>query len=64
MTIRLLMIAIAPGLALALGIYLTDRYDREPIPLLIKVFCFGALSVIPTAFVERILMAFNLFEGF
>jgi len=63
MTIRLLMIAIAPGLALALGIYLTDRYDREPIPLLIKVFCFGALSVIPVAFVERVLMSFNLFGG-
>ena len=63
MTIRLLMIAIAPGLALALGIYLTDRYDREPILLLIKVFCFGALSVIPVAFVERVLMSFNLFGG-
>ncbi len=63
MNTRLLMIAIAPGLALALGIYLTDRYDREPIPLLIKVFVFGALSVIPTAIVERILMSFNIFSG-
>ncbi|QEK12760.1 PrsW family intramembrane metalloprotease [Crassaminicella thermophila] len=63
MTTRLLVIAIAPGLALALAIYLTDRYDREPIDLLIKVFILGALSVIPTAFMERILLSFNIFGG-
>lgn len=61
--IKLLMVAVAPGLALALGAYLTDRYDREPIHLLLKVFILGAMSVIPTAFVERILLSFNIFGG-
>ncbi|SHJ34322.1 Membrane proteinase PrsW, cleaves anti-sigma factor RsiW, M82 family [Geosporobacter subterraneus DSM 17957] len=60
---RLFMIAIAPGIALALAIYLTDRYDREPIHLLLKVFVFGCLSVIPTAIVERFLISFNIFGG-
>jgi len=63
MITRLWIIAIAPGLALALAIYFTDRYDREPLGLLVKVFIFGALSVIPTALVERILSSFNVFGG-
>ncbi|QXM05542.1 PrsW family intramembrane metalloprotease [Crassaminicella indica] len=63
MNTRLYVIAIAPGLALALGIYLTDRYDREPVNLLTKVFFLGALSVIPTAFVEKILLSLNIFGG-
>jgi RsiW-degrading membrane proteinase PrsW (M82 family) len=60
---RLFIIAISPGLALALAAYLTDRYDREPVHLLMKVFVLGALSVIPTAIVERFLLSFNVFEG-
>ncbi|MEW9121818.1 MAG: PrsW family glutamic-type intramembrane protease [Thermotaleaceae bacterium] len=60
---RLFIIAVAPGLALALAFYLTDRYDREPLHLLIKVFVFGCLSVIPTAIVERFLISFNVFGG-
>ncbi|MCY6356452.1 PrsW family glutamic-type intramembrane protease [Clostridium sp. ZS2-4] len=60
---RLFVIAVTPGIALALAAYLTDRYDREPISLLIKVFILGALSVIPTAIVEKFLGAFNIFGG-
>ncbi|QZY53735.1 PrsW family intramembrane metalloprotease [Crassaminicella profunda] len=63
MNTRLYVIAISPGLALALGIYLTDRYDREPVDLLGKTFLLGALSVIPTAFGEKILLSFNIFGG-
>ncbi|WP_129600852.1 PrsW family intramembrane metalloprotease [Anaerophilus nitritogenes] len=63
MTTRLFIIAISPGIALMLGIYLTDRYDKEPISLLAKVFLLGALSVIPAAFVEGILQKFNIFKG-
>ncbi|OPJ55809.1 PrsW family intramembrane metalloprotease [Alkalithermobacter paradoxus] len=63
MDTRLWVIAIAPGIALALGIYLIDRYDKEPVGLLIKVFSLGALSVIPTIIVERFIMRFNIFSG-
>ncbi|MCT4607522.1 MAG: PrsW family glutamic-type intramembrane protease [Marinisporobacter sp.] len=63
MNTRLYVIAIAPGLALALGIYLTDRYDREPVDLLAKTFLLGAVSVIPTAFSEKILLSVNIFGG-
>ncbi|WP_099188792.1 PrsW family intramembrane metalloprotease [Tepidibacter mesophilus] len=63
MNIRLLIIAIAPSFALLIGIYLTDRYDKEPPELLIKVFILGCLSVIPTIVVEKILDRFNVFSG-
>ena len=63
MITRLWIFAIAPGIALALVVYLTDRYDKEPLGLLIKVFVMGALIVIPTAFVEKLLMSINVFGG-
>ncbi|MFD3157021.1 PrsW family intramembrane metalloprotease [Haloimpatiens sp. FM7330] len=63
MTTRLFIIAVTPGIALALGAYLTDRFDREPISMLIKVFILGAVSVIPTIIVERLFMSFNIFGG-
>ncbi len=63
MITRLWIIAIAPGLALALAVYFTDRYDKEPLGLLIKVFLFGALVVIPTALVESFFLSFNIFGG-
>ncbi|MBP7176753.1 MAG: PrsW family intramembrane metalloprotease [Thermoclostridium sp.] len=59
--LRLVIIAVIPGLALALGLYLTDRYDREPVRLLVKLFVFGILSAIPTLFVERFLGKLNFF---
>lgn len=63
MDTRLWIIALTPGIVLALSAYLTDRYDREPLGLLIKVFIFGALSVIPTGIVESVLSSFNNFNG-
>jgi len=63
MDTRLFVIAIFPGIALALIAYLTDRYDREPIRLLIKIFIIGMISVIPTAIIEQFLISMNPFAG-
>lgn len=63
MDLRLLIIAVTPAIALGLAAYFTDRFDREPLRLLIKVFLWGCLSVIPTIIVERSLSAFNIFSG-
>ncbi len=63
LTTRLFVIAITPALSIALAVYLSDRYDREPISLLFKTFALGALSVIPTAAVERLLVGINIFPG-
>lgn len=62
-TLRLVIIAVIPGIALSLGLYLTDRYDREPVKLLIKLFLFGIISAIPTIFVEHFLSSLNFFPG-
>jgi RsiW-degrading membrane proteinase PrsW (M82 family) len=61
--VPILLTAIAPGLALAFIIYLIDRFDREPLGLLIKLFLGGCLSVIPVLIVEAILDAINPFAG-
>jgi len=61
--LRLVIIAVIPGIALALGLYLTDRYDREPVRLLVKLFLFGILSAIPTIFAERFLSRLDFLPG-
>ncbi|NLY19124.1 MAG: PrsW family intramembrane metalloprotease [Clostridiaceae bacterium] len=61
--LRLVIIAVIPGIALSIGLYLTDRYDREPVRLLIKLFVFGMLSAIPTIIAERLLSNLNIFGG-
>jgi len=61
--LRILAIAVAPVIALGLAIYLTDRFDKEPLHLLGKVFLFGALSVLPILVVEKVLVSINIFEG-
>ncbi len=44
----LLALALAPGVAIGLYIYLKDHHEREPIGLLIKAFSAGAISVLIT----------------
>lgn len=56
-------VALAPTIALLIYVYQKDRYDREPLPLLMKLFVFGAFTVIPVYFVEKIFAGFNIFGG-
>lgn len=56
-------IALAPAIAFGLFIYQKDRYDREPLQLLLSVFFLGAFSVIPVYFVELFLSSINPFSG-
>lgn len=41
----LLGIAMAPGVAIGLYIYLNDKHEREPIGLLLRAFFFGTIAV-------------------
>jgi RsiW-degrading membrane proteinase PrsW (M82 family) len=45
--ITLIMAAFAPGLALLSFFYLKDRFDHEPIGIVIRMFLFGAILVFP-----------------
>ena len=59
----LILLAVAPGVALVFFILLNDRYDREPARLLFKVFFMGMLVTLPTIVVELIGQYFNIFNG-
>ncbi|WP_338107227.1 PrsW family glutamic-type intramembrane protease [Clostridium novyi] len=60
---NLFIIAVIPGVLLAILIYLVDRYDKEPIDVLIKVIILGSISVIPTIVIEKFLTSLNYFSG-
>jgi len=49
---NLLALSIAPGIAICIFIYLKDRYNREPLLLLLISFVLGMLSTIPALFLQ------------
>ena len=48
----LLALAIAPGLAICLFIYSKDKYNKEPIWMLLFAFVLGVLSILPAVLVQ------------
>ena len=48
----LLALAIAPGIVICLFIYLKDKYNKEPIGMLVLAFVLGMLSIIPAIVVQ------------
>lgn len=51
----LLALAIAPGIAISLFVYFKDRYNKEPLGLLIWLFILGMLSTIPAIIAQTAL---------
>lgn len=51
----LLALAIAPGIAICLFIYFKDKYNREPLGLLVFSFFLGILSILPAVIVQILL---------
>jgi protease PrsW len=58
--LTLLALALAPGAAIALYIYLKDHHEREPLILLLISFLYGGLSTVMTLFISYPLNAFLL----
>jgi RsiW-degrading membrane proteinase PrsW (M82 family) len=50
----LLLLALAPGLVIALYVYVRDKYEHEPLGLLAWTFALGALGAPLAAVVERL----------
>jgi len=48
----LLALAIAPGIAICLFIYFKDKYNREPLGVLILSFFLGAVSIVPAIIIQ------------
>lgn len=53
---KLLVLALAPVLIIAVYIYFRDKYEKEPIGLLLKALVLGMLLPIPVIVVEKSLM--------
>lgn len=51
----LLGIATAPCVAIGLYIYLKDKHEREPIGLLLRAYLYGALAIMVTFFVSKVI---------
>jgi RsiW-degrading membrane proteinase PrsW (M82 family) len=51
-TLRLLYIAMGPGIAIAVFIYYSDKWEKEPKKLVLKSFFLGGLAVFPTYYFE------------
>lgn len=51
--VSVLAAAIAPGIALLAYFYWKDRYDSEPLPMVLKMFVIGVLIVFPIMIVQR-----------
>jgi len=56
MSLELIGIAVAPGLAIVIYIYFRDKYDREPFVPLFVSFVLGAFTIIPAASIESALI--------
>ena len=62
MSLYLLALAIAPGIAICFYIYFKDKYEKEPIRLLVISFILGVLSVVPTLLLSGLGTYFFGFE--
>jgi RsiW-degrading membrane proteinase PrsW (M82 family) len=51
----LLALAIAPGIAICIFIYFKDKYNKEPLGLLMLSFFMGVLAIIPAVIVQLLL---------
>lgn len=55
MELTLFGLAVAPGIAIAVYVYFRDKYEKEPLSLLLKTFAAGVIAVIPAALIEQVL---------
>lgn len=51
--VSILTAAIAPGVSILTYLYLKDRYEAEPIHIVIKMFVLGVLIVVPIMVIQR-----------
>ena len=52
---NLLLISLAPILIIAFYIYSRDKYEKEPLSILLKALLAGILIVLPVMLIEKLL---------
>ena len=58
-----LLASLAPVFIILLYIYFRDKYEKEPLGMLVKALLGGVLIILPVIFVERWLMALSPFTS-
>ncbi len=53
-TLKLIYLAAGPGIAVAVYIYYSDKWEPEPKKMVVKAFLLGGLACFPTSFVENV----------
>lgn len=61
--IAIISSGIAPGLALLCYFYLKDKYEVEPISMVLRTFIFGALLVFPIMFIQYAFMTEDVLQS-
>ncbi|MEG0843200.1 MAG: PrsW family glutamic-type intramembrane protease [Romboutsia sp.] len=64
MKYELLVLAIAPVVAFVFWIYLKDKYEKEPVWVLVKFFILGIIVSIPAILIEDTLMKVDIWTGY
>jgi protease PrsW len=59
----LLALAIAPGIAITMFIFFRDKYEKEPLKLLLFCFLLGLLTIIPPIIVETVSAVLGINEN-
>ncbi|MBU8788775.1 MULTISPECIES: glutamic-type intramembrane protease PrsW [Bacillus] len=54
---------VAPGIALLMYFYLKEKYETEPIHMVVRLFIVGVLLVFPTMFIQYVLEKENISES-
>jgi len=55
----LLLLALAPAVILMLYVYFRDKYEKEPVKLILKGILLGAIVIFPVGLIENYLMGFG-----
>lgn len=64
MKLNLLILSISPTIAFILWCYLKDKYDKEPITVLLKFFILGAFISVIAIILEDFLIDINKYTGY
>jgi RsiW-degrading membrane proteinase PrsW (M82 family) len=55
----LLLLALAPAIILMMYVYFRDKYEKEPVKLILKGILLGAIVIFPVGLVENFLIGFG-----
>lgn len=59
----ILFVSIAPVIIIAAFVFYRDKYEKEPLKMLLKAIAIGCIITIPVSFIEQWLIGYSQFEG-